>query len=241
MLRALPRVERSDEIVEHGKWEYREVAFSLLLQRHLARDPELRADDGAFLRETAPVRDMEADWLERIVLHSSGRSGHRWQPRDFAGVGRARFGENLFFLTLQFGRALHARHGWPPSRAELGRERINKYLTETRAGAARRRAARGAADGTSWRLRPDARSADDFMDSHLDFLGARPYQTAAFVQALPPWLDFTADRGLLPVDDVRDLRRAPARQWRDLPDALDRYVYDPVMVRDVRDTLGENS
>ena len=37
-LRALPRIERSREIMDHGKWEYRELLFSLLLERHLGRD-----------------------------------------------------------------------------------------------------------------------------------------------------------------------------------------------------------
>ncbi len=234
MLRALPSVERSEEIMDHGKWEYRELAFSLLLEQHLERDPELRADAIDFLRETAPVRDMDAEWLERIVTHASGRSAHRWQPREFDGVGKKRFGENLFCLTLEFGRVLHCELGWPPSRAELGRERINKYLAENRAGRGERKAGKGSADETSWRLRPGLRSADHFMDSHFDFLGARPYQAAAFVHALPRWLDFTAKRALLPADDARSVQRVLAKQWRDLPDILDRYVYDPIMIHNVR-------
>lgn len=228
MLRALPRIERSRDILEHGKLEYRELAFSLLLERSLGRDPELRTDDADFLHETAPVRDMDDGWLERIVAHASGRSARRWQPREFDG-GKARFGENLFFLTLDFGRALHCQWGWPRSRAELGRERINRYLAQNRDGPSERKAR------ASWRLRPGLRSADRFVESHLDFLGARPYQVAAFVQALSRWLDFTAERALLPADDVRSIQRALATQWRDLPDVLDRYVYDPVMIRNVRE------
>lgn len=235
MLRALPGIERSREILERGKWEYRELAFSLLLERHLGRDPELRSDDADFLHETAPVRDMDGGWLERIVVHTSGRSTRRWQPRDFDGVDKARFGGNLFFLTLEFGRALHCQWGWPRSRAELGRERINSYLAQNCDRRSEKKPRRGSVDGASWRLRPGRRSADHFVESHLDFLGARPYQAAAFVQALARWLDFSAERALLPADDARSVQRALAEQWRGLADVLDRYVYDPTMIRDVRD------
>ena len=237
MQRALPKVERSGEILDHGKWEYREIAFSLLLERHLERDPALRADDADFLRETAPVRDMDADWLERVIAHASGRAPHRWQPRDFDSVGKSRFGENLFLLTLEFGRVLHRQWGWPPSRAELGRERLNSYLARDRPGQTEKKPRRGGGGETSWRLRPGRGSADRFVDSHLDFLGARPYQVAAFVQALPRWLAFAAERGLVSTEDARSVWRALASQWGRLPDLLDGYVYDPVMIRDVEQGL----
>lgn len=237
MLRALPKIERSGEILNHGKWEYRNIVFSLLLERHLERDPALRADDADFLRETAPVRDTDADWLERIIAHAGGRSLHRWQPRDFDSVGKPRFGENLFFLTLEFGGALHRQWGWPPSRAELGRERLNNYLAGDRHGHTEKKARRGSAGETSWRLRPGRGSADRFMDSHLEFLGPRPYQVAAFVQALPRWLAFAAARDLVSTADAGSVWRALAAQWRGLPDLLDRYVYDPVMMRDVRQAV----
>jgi hypothetical protein len=236
MLRALPRIERSREILDHGKWQYRELAFSLLLERHLRRDPELRSGDADFLHETAPVRDMDGGWLERIVVHASGRSTRRWHPRDFDGGAKARFGENLFLLTIEFGRALHCQWDWPSSRAELGRERINRYLAENFDRRSERKAHRpGSVDGASWRLRPGPRSADNFVESHLDFVGARPYPAAVFVQALFRWLDFTAERALLPADDARSVQRALTEQWHNLADVLDRYVYDPAMIRDVRD------
>ena len=64
---------------------------------------------------------------------------------------------------------------------------------------------------------------------------------ALFVLALSRWLDFTAERGLLPADDARSVRRALANQWRELLEVLDHYVYDPVMIRDVQDAVEPSS
>jgi hypothetical protein len=43
------------------------------------------------------------------------------------------------------------------------------------------------------------------------------------------------ERALLPADDAQSVQRALSKQWHNLADVLDRHVYDPAMIRDVRD------
>lgn len=234
MLEALPKVESSPEITEDGKWQFNEVAFALLLHEHLERNPRLRPDDAAFLRATAPVRDMEEEWLERIVVHASGRAKRQWQRGDFMSRDKNAFGENLFLLTSEFGLALHQRWGWPRSRAEMGRETINKYLAGREAERMRTGGRGRSRRATGYPLLPDPDSAERFMVARLGFLGSQPYQVAVFCPALPHWLRFAADRRLIWVKEASSVHDALRKHARDLSRVLDQYVYDPVMVRDVQ-------
>jgi hypothetical protein len=235
MLRALPRVESCSGIMEHGKWEYREIAFSLLLHRHLAENPDLQPDDPTMLAETAPVRDMESDWLERVVLHVNGRPGRRWTRDEFARATPREFADSVFLLTSEFSLVLHERHAWPRSRAELGREMLGRYLAERYSDRDRTRGRKRDARRSPYVLLPEPASADRFMASYLDFLGALPYRVAAFSQALPAWLLFLVERELaIAEDDVSGLRLSLRRRCESLPTILDGHVYDPIMIHDVR-------
>lgn len=237
MLGALPSVMATSEITEAGKWEFKEVAFSLLLDEHLARDPRLRADDVVFLDRTAPVREMDEEWLGRVVAHASGQSERGWRPDDFTGTGGKKFGENVFLLTLEFGLRLHTEWGWPRSRAELGRVMINRYLGERRS----RRAGPGSgerdASGAGRTLHPDPAGVERFMVSHLSLLGSQPYRVAAFGQAVPLWSRFLVASGLTDKEAIPPLERSLRKRSRDLPSLLDSFVYDPVLVADVSRAL----
>jgi hypothetical protein len=167
---------------------------------------------------------MDHGWLERIVLHASGRASHRWSPDDFGTSDREETLDHLTLLTLEFGRALHVAWSWPRSRAELGREMICRYLVEKQP----RRARSGGAI-----VLPEAASADRFAANHLHLLGAQPFRVAAFAQALPRWSRFLAERDLMRDDDVRRLDGELRPRFADLPRALDEFVYDPVLAADV--------
>jgi hypothetical protein len=238
MLGALPKVMATSEITEAGKWEFKEVAFSLLLDEHLARDPRLCADDPVFLDRTAPVREMDEEWLGRVVAHASGQSERGWRPNDFTGTGGKKFGENVFLLTLEFGLRLHAEWGWPRSRAELGRVMTNRYLGERRLRRAGRESGERDASGAGRTLHPDPAGVERFMVSHLSPLGPQPYRVAAFGQAVPLWSKFLVERGLTDKDAVPPLERSLRKRCRDLPALLDSFVYDPVLVADVSRALG---
>ena len=221
MVAALPEVLRSDEVTAHGKWEFREITFTLLLDKHLARDPELRWDDPAFLQETAPVRAMDDEWLQRIVAHAGGTADRAWRPEDFQGPLDERRSDDLFFLTVDFGRALHCRWDWPRSRAEQARRMVVDYVAEDSGKRSGRRKSL---------LRFDPDSADAFLASCFRMVGAAPYRAAAFNQALLPWMRFLCDLRLMDRNTVPGLVQSMKGRTQNLPRLLDHHVYDPILI-----------
>ena len=227
-LEVFPDIMVSPGILEHARWEFRRMAFRLLLDEHLERNPQLPWGDPDFLRESAAVREgmLEDERLERIVAHRSGRAPHHWEPRSFRGPLKKAQGDDLFFLSLDFCAALQGQWGWARSRAELGREVVVEYLWERREERARGK--------HRCPLKPDPASADKFLASNFHFMGARPYHVAAFTQALGPWMEFLCDLDLMDADDVPDLVRSLESRTRDLPRILEGHQYDPILIEDVR-------
>ncbi len=237
MVATVRRVEAEEEITPFGKIEFREIAFSLLLDRQLEIEPNLRADDPAFLAAMAPVSGMEPDRLERILLHAGGRSTRLWERTDFAGVSREERADNTFFLTLDFARTLHTAWGWTRARAGLGREMICRYVLDDRGSPVGKPKAGHRAPRPHSFLLPDPDSAERFAVSRLQYVGSQPHCVAAFTVALPLWLHFIRGRGLVGADDIWAAHEELRSRFELLPELLDRYVYDPVMIAELRRSL----
>jgi hypothetical protein len=224
MLQAVPDVMDSPEIMEWGKWEFRHTAFSLVLDEHLERNPRLTSDDPAFLKASAPAAPEDPQRLWRIVTHASGRADRSWDTRDFRGGTWDRLGDSVFFLSMDFAHELHHRWGWPRSRAELARQMVQEYVGE--------RASEGTSRTRVVPLEPDPESVDEFAAARLRFIDAQPYRAAAFNLALLPWMGFLCDLGLMEPGDLPELAYETKRRMRVMPQALDRFVFDPVLVED---------
>ncbi len=221
MVAALPQLVESGKLGHTHSLELREIAFSLVLDKHLARDPQLCWDDPEFLQEATRILARNDEWLQRLVAHSSGRASRVWQPADLQGALSKRVFEHLVLLSVDFSRALHVRWGWPRSRAELARRTLMEHLTER---------ARPRSSGAKLLLPLSPNAADEFLASCFRLDKPVPHRAAAFHQALLPWMKFLCDMRLVDPDTLPRFVRSMQAVTSHLLILLDQHVYDPLVL-----------
>jgi len=226
---AWSHIKDSSEIMSFGIHEFKDMCLCLVLDKHLEDDPDLDPDDPAFLGDIRPYYEGDRERLKKIVLHSSGREKQRLEAVAFEDP-EVEQREYIFFLSLDFNYLLHQN-----SRARLAQDQIREYLIWRERQDDERKAKPG--PGPLPQLLPDPKSVDRFLAGHLNSLGSRPYQAAAFCQAIPPWLEFLASRGLANPAGTERLWSGIRKKLKPLPKALEWHVYDPVMLAEVKALL----
>jgi hypothetical protein len=238
---AWPPVRDSDDIMEHGKVELRDLALYLLLLDQLDRNTDLAHDDVDFLKATEPYRLTEGHpWWRDIIDLRTGRRLPKWERIDFAlNNDPEAYEQAMFVLSVQFAIELERQHGWQRCRAELARDEAFSFLLQR--GRQKRKRARGknkpraSVSPFSSLITPE--SLDEFMAGNLDIIGARPYRAACLAKALAFLLSFLVNQGLLDAGEARHLEDELGKRCAPLGRVLDRFVVDPVLIQDVRNSL----
>jgi hypothetical protein len=231
----------SDQVLSRGKEELRGIMLWLLLDRHLDSRPTMSPDDPDFLKATEPYRKDEGrPWWDLAIEQRAGRRGSDWQQQDFNPLqNRDGFNERVFLLSVELATELHGRWEWPRPKAELVREQIFHFLLDRGAETTKERkkpkkkgAATNASDSSPFcsLLRP--KHARQFMHEQLNSGYGYPHKAAAFSQALPLWLQFLNERGLLDEREAQCLYGGLKDSCAVLPDEVNVFTYDLEMMRD---------
>lgn len=90
-------------------------------------------------------------------------------------------------------------------------------------------------------LTPTAASADRHAADLLSMINCQPARAAAFYEALPRWVEFLADRGLIPEADAGTLVRQLMQRLADCADVLDEVTADRMVLANVREVQARYS
>jgi hypothetical protein len=234
-------IRDSDKILPHGKEELRSIALWLLLDRHLDSHPSTAADDPDLLEVTEPYRkDEDLPWWDLAIEQRTSRRGSDWQQEDFDPTkNRDGFNKSAFLLSVEFASTLHSHWGWPRPKAELARELIFPFLLDraaetTKEGKKANKRPAGTTDNPSpfcSLFRP--KHARQFMYEQLNSGYGFPHKAAAFSQALPLWLRFLNEQGLLDEKEANHFYGGLKSSCALLPKDVEMFTYDPEMLRDI--------
>ncbi len=212
MARAWPLVRESDKYLPGVDEEFASEAQQIAMLAYLERTATPRADDPVLLaavEQFGPVDSPEA-LADQIAL-ITGEADRPWERADDPEDTR------LDRLGFRFQGELARRWGMPLGRTELARVALLTYIAERRdpdssiAQAVKRpRGKHKAAPPTvSDLLCPDRESLDRYLAQKLSFLSPRVIEAAVMLEAVPAWLHFLHDQGLISAerraDALRDL------------------------------------
>jgi len=227
---AWPRIKDSSRIMQFAVQEFQDMCFCLVLDKYLEHDPEFDPEDPAFLEDILPYFEEDTHRLKKIVMHLSGRAKKRLETGTVQDAEFERC-DYIFFLSLDFTCFLRRKKGWSPQRSLIAQDQICEYFFGMQQ------------QGNDPDLRhvprllPCPDSTEQFLAGLLNAIGSRPYHAAAFCQAIPPWLEFLAERALADPADTEPIWADIKKQLKPLPKTLERHVYDPVMLDDVKRCL----
>jgi hypothetical protein len=231
---AWPRIKDSSQIMQFAVQEFQDMCFCLVLDKYLEHDPEFDPEDPAFLEEAIPYFEEDTDRLKKVVMHSSGRAKKRLQAGEVQDAESERC-DYIFFLSLEFTCFLRRKKGWSLQRSWIAQDQICEYFF----GMPPR--SNDPEDNPHLkhvpRLLPGPDYLEKFLAGLLNAIGSRPYQAAAFCQAIPPWLEFLTERALADPADTEPIWADIRKMLKPLPKALEWHVYDPVMLDDVKSCL----
>jgi hypothetical protein len=208
MARAWPLVRESDKFIPGADAEFAAEAQQLTMLAYLERTAAPRADDPALLaavEQFEPVDFPEA-LADQIAL-ITGQADRPWDRADDPEDTR------IDRLGFRFQGELARRWGMPLGRTELARVALLTYIAERRdpdssiAQAVRRPKGKQkppvltAAD----LLCPDRESLERYLAQKLNFISFQLIDAAVTLEAVPAWLHFLHDQGIISAD-----RRAEA-------------------------------
>lgn len=236
MKQAWSRVSRSTKIIPWGIDEFVETLTGLVIYDYLERVQEPQADDPALIHALTPFYTADRAWLREVMDHLLGRSAATWTPQDFVHRRRRVAGDEdevekrLYFLSLHLVRTLRQGLRIPWSRAEIARRELVAYLGSDRHVEA--------AKGRAPLLHPRHASLDPFLAGYFDFLSPQPYKAAALLEAMPAYLDFLCQRGLMEparrTSTIRSLRPLVL----DALEPIEFYAAHPATIGAVLDRWG---
>lgn len=207
--------------------EFNDTACAVELLDHMRQHASVKPDDPALIErlglhtDADPDPELIGEHLDRLA----GTADSHWTTADFLTDGEshdrtddmdceddhyARVGRNVSRLTEEFvGHAIR-RHSVAPTRAEIARHELHRYiltrldgdLDDRRSMFERmtnpRKKIPAAVDSPDFHpLCPDRDTLDCFLAGRLDFMGPQPYKVAALFELIPLWLTFVESRGLL--------------------------------------------
>jgi len=207
---AWPLVKESSEIVPWGIDEFSKkagsyAAFDALEQGAAAENA------AAVLKSRMEVYyDVDAEKLNRYIVHICDRSERHWTPGDFEFLSQRRShsmdegSDNLHWLSLDFLGYLRHTEGVSYTKGELARQQIKQYLLERHAGelewqpspfeAMQRPGIKSKkkpqSSPVSHGLCPDHETLDRYLGKLLNFLFPQRYKAAALAltETDPPML-----------------------------------------------------
>jgi hypothetical protein len=200
MARAWPLVRESDKYLPGADEEFASVAQQIAMLAYLERTATPRADNPALLaavEQFGPV-DLPEALADQIAL-IIGEADRPWDRADDPEDTR------IDRLGFRFQGELARRWGMPFGRAELARVALLTYIAERRdpdssiVQTARRPKGKQklppptAAD----LLCPDRESLDRYLAQKLNFISFQLIDAAVTLEAVPAWLHFLHDQGII--------------------------------------------
>ena len=214
MAQAWPLVRASNKFIPGADAKFAAESQQLAMLDYLEHTTTPRADDPALLvamEQFGPV-DLPEALADQIAL-ITGQSDRPWDRADDPEDTR------INRLGFRFQGELVRHWGMPLSRAELARVALLNYIAERRdpdspiARAVRRPKGkhRSAALAAVDLLCPDRESLDRYIAQKLSFLSSQVIEVAVMLAAVPAWLCFLYDQGLMTAerraDALRDLSK----------------------------------
>ncbi len=210
MAQAGPLVRESDTFIPGADEEFASEAQQIAMLAYLERTPAPRADDPALLaalEQFAPVDQPEV-LADQLVLIT----GQEDRPWDRAADSED---ERINRLGFRFQGELVRHWGMPLGRAELGRVALVNYVDERRdpdssiAQALKRPKGKqkAAASTAADLLCPDRESLDRYIAQRLNIISFQLIEAAVTLEAVPVWLRFLHDQGLITVERRSDALR----------------------------------
>ncbi|WP_370650155.1 YecA family protein [Oscillochloris sp. ZM17-4] len=207
MAQAWPLVRASDKFISGADEEFAAEAQQITMLAYLDRRVAPRADDPALLaavEQFGPVDFPEA-LADQIAL-ITGQADRPWDRADDPEDTR------INRLGFRFQGELVRRWGMPLGRAGLARVALLNYIAERHdpdssiAQAVRRPKGKHkpAASTASDLLCPDRESLDRYVAQKLSFLSSRVIEAAVTLEAVPAWLHFLYDQGVITAERRAD-------------------------------------
>lgn len=225
-LTAWTALRNDTDLIYTRQW-LAEPAARLIIDRWLQSHPVPPLQDDSLWEMLAPLQDiLDRETVEQDVELHARRPPRTWEARDFQGASD----RDVVLLSLDFRDALQERFGWSLARAELAREALCSILFDHRPDRTPSSGGKGQ-QSTATRLvvLPDAVSFDKYLKRTVGFLGTQSHRAAAFALALPRWLSFLGELGLVAEREAARVASSVRQRMEDLPRIIGQIIYDPVL------------
>ncbi len=215
---AWEQIEANPYIHPDQNDELAKMHFSLLLNRELTKNPDLKPQDLDSMHHLDNFKEEEQEWTEKVMSHLSGRSFFKWKPHDFRVKDKAELIKNIHLITIDMAAVLRKKHGWNSSRALLAHYQLVNY-TGVEFLEKRRKKKSLTDQDVKKLLLPAMEPVEEFLAELLSREYPPLYEAAAFCLALPLWIDFLADSGF-----------CNAKKASELHDEIKQAVLPPVAI-----------
>jgi len=250
-------VSNSDELTPWAVDEFNQTACQAELFDHVQQHASVKPDDPALIERLRLHVDPDPQLIAEHLDRFSGTSDSNWTFEDFlVGDGSggektrddtdARIAHNLWSLGEEFVGHAARRQGVVPTRAEIARSEISRYIRARHDGdlddqrsmfermSHPKKKIPAAVDSPDYHiLCPDLKTLDCFLAGNLDFMSPQPYKVAALFELIPLWLAFLESRGLLSAERRRQAMEELASLGSDIPPIIERYTDDPAVAEGV--------
>ena len=152
----------------------------------------------------------------------------------------------MWCLAEEFAGYAARREGVAPTKAEIARHEIGRYIRARHDGdlddrrsmfermSDPRKKIPAAVDSADYHiLCPDRKTLDCFLARNLDFMCPQPYRAAALFELTPLWLAFLESRGLLGAERRRQTMEELTSLADNVSSIVERYTDDPAVAEEV--------
>ncbi len=245
-------IEKSTEIVPWVKEQYlhRIIDYTVFvyIERLGQKAPFIaRGDDPGLLESLSPWQKwIRTDVLIQQVSFIVGNHKPQYQIEDFNDSLT-----NWRDLTWEFLGYLRLFHGIPFTRAANQRELILEYLAERRRGKLIKKPDLMKRLDPNFRppkqkvpqhpLCPDRETMEIFANKQQTLFAVDLYKVASLAEAIPTWLEFLHDRGLLTDRMLSEASQDLKALLINLGNLLEKRIDEPLFARSFREAMARIS
>ena len=237
MAQAWPLVRASDKFIPGADEEFAAEAQQITMLAYVEPTVAPRADDPALLaavEQFGPVDFPEA-LADQLAL-ITGQADRPWDRADDPEDTR------INRLGFRFQGELVRHWDMPLGRAELARVALLNYVAERRdpdssiAQAVKRPKGKhtSAASTAADLLCPDRESLDRHLAQKLNFISFQVIEAAVTLEAVPAWLRFLHDQGLITDERQADALRDLGKLVQQAEPIWAKYSSDPALGPNIR-------
>jgi len=244
--------------------EFNSTACQVELLDHIQHETSVKHDDPRLLERLQLYVDPDPQLVSEHLDQLTGASDSHWTLADFLPGGGSdgeggfddfdyaeddeceRIAQNAWCLAGEFAGHAARCEGVEPTRADIARQAIGRYIRARRDGdlddrrsmlekaSDPRKKIPAAVDAADYHvLCPDRDTLNCFLARDLDFMHPEPYKAAAFFELIPLWLAFLESRGLLSAERRRQAMEELTPLASDLSPVIERYTDDPAAAEGV--------